>query len=60
MRGSFFHVVHTPGEHAQKMIMKVENDVFIIEFANFHQLVSLNELWIEFGDRKSLRFIPIH
>lgn len=60
MRGSFFHVVHTPGEHAQKMIMKVENDVFIIEFTNFHQLVPLNELWIEFGDGKLLRFIPIY
>ena len=38
----------------------VDSDVVVIEITNFHQLMLLNKLWIEFGARKILRFIPIH
>ena len=54
------HVKHASREHARMLIKAVDCDAVIIAIANFNQLVSLNELWIEFGTAKLLRFIPIH
>ena len=54
------HVKHASREHARILIKAVDSDAVIIAIANFNQLVSLNELWIEFGTAKLLRFIPIH
>ena len=56
----FVHVKHVSRKHACIMIKTVDKDVVVIAIANFHQLVPLNELWIEFGTGKLLRFIPIH
>ena len=48
----FVHVKHYSREHAQIMIKTADSDVAVIAIANFHQLVPLNELWIEFGSGK--------
>ena len=56
----FVHVKHISRKHARIMIKAVDSDVVVIAITNFHQLVPLNELWIEFGTGKLLRFIPIH
>ena len=44
-------------EHNRIMIKTIDSDVAVIAIANFHQLVPLTELWIEFGAAKSFRFI---
>ena len=54
----FVHALHASKKHALKMIKTVDSDIVVTAIANFHQLVSLNELWIEFGARKLLRIIP--
>ena len=56
----FVHVKHASREHAHIMIKPGESNVVIIVIANFNQLKQLNEIWIEFGAGKSLRFISIH
>ena len=56
----FVHVKHASREHAHIMIKPGDSNVVIIVIANFNQLKQLNELWIEFGAGKSLRFISIH
>ena len=56
----FVHVKHGSRKHARIMIKTVESDVVLKPIDKFHKLVPLNEFWIEFGPRKSLRFIPIH
>ena len=56
----FVHVKHASTEYAYIMIKTADSDVVVIATANCHQLVPLNELWIEFGTGKSLRFTPIH
>ena len=48
----FVHVKHYSREHARIMIKTADSDVAVIAIANFHQLVPLNELWIEFGSGK--------
>ena len=53
-------VKHTSREHTRIMIKTVSSNVVVIAIANCHQLVLLNELSIEFGARKLLRFIPIY
>ena len=42
------------------MIKTVDSDVVIMAIRNFQHLIHLDELWIEFGAGKSLRFIPVH
>ena len=54
----FVHALHASRKHILKMIKTVDSDIVVTAIANFHQLVSLNELWIEFGARKLLRIIP--
>ena len=56
----FVHVKHASREHAHIMIKPGDSNVVIIVIATFNQLKQLNELWIEFGAGKSLRFISIH
>ena len=53
----FVHVKRASRKHARIMIKTVGSHVVVIAIADFHQLVPLNELWIEFGEGKSLRFI---
>ena len=48
----FVHVKHYSREHAHIMIKTADSDVAVIAIANFHQLVPLNELWIEFDAGK--------
>ena len=45
----FVHVKHASRERTRIMITTVDSDVFVVAIANFHQLVRLNEFWIEFG-----------
>ena len=47
-------------EQNRIMIKSTDSDVAVTANANFHQLVPVTELWIEFGAAKSFRFIPIH
>ena len=56
----FVHVKHASREQSHIMIKPGDSNVVIIVIANFNQLKQLNELWIEFGAGKSLRFISIH
>ena len=56
----FVHVKHASREHAHIMIKPGDSNIVIIVIANINQLKQLNELWIEFGAGKSLRFISIH
>ena len=45
----FVHVKHASREHARILIKTVDSDVVVKAIAKFHQLISLNELWIRFG-----------
>ena len=54
------HVKHASREHTRIMIKTVSSNVVVIAIASCRQLVPLNELSIEFGVRKLLRFIPIY
>ena len=56
----FVHVKRASRKHARIMIKTVDSHVVVIAIADFHQLAPLNELWIEFGEGKSLRFISIN
>ena len=56
----FVHVEHALIEYARVMIKTVDSDIVVLAIASSNQLAPLNTLWIEFGARKSLRFIPIH
>ena len=56
----FVHVKHASRAYVRIMIKTVGSNIVVIAVANFHQLVPLNELWIEFGAGKLWRFIPIH
>ena len=56
----FVHVKHASREHICIKIKTVDSDVVVIAIANFYQLAPLNELLVEFGTRKPLRFISIH
>lgn len=47
------------GEYNRFIIKTVDSDVVIIGIAVFFKL-QVEELWIEFGAGKSLKFIPIH
>ena len=56
----FVHVKHASREHVCIKIKTVDSDVVVIAIANFYQLVPLNELLVEFGTGKPVRFISIH
>ena len=56
----FVHVKHASRKHAHIMIKTVDSDVVVTAIADFHQKVSLNEIWVEFGVAKLLRCIRIH
>ena len=51
---------HTLRERTRILIKTVNGDAVLIAIAIFHQLVSLNKFCIEFGEAKSLRFMPLH
>ena len=42
------------------LIKTVDCDVVIIATAGFHKIHSIEELWIEFGKGKSIKFISVH
>ena len=44
----------------QILIKTADSDVVIIAVSVFYRIPGLNELWIEFGTGKSLKFIPVH
>ena len=49
----FVYVKHALREHARILVKTAESEVVVIAIANFHELVPLNELSIEFGAGKS-------
>ena len=56
----FLHALHASENYKSILIKTVDSDVVTIAISMFHKLSMLNELWIKFGTRKSLKFIPVH
>ena len=56
----FLHALHASENYKSILIKTVDSDVVTIAISVFHNLPMLNELWIEFGTGKSLKFIPVH
>ena len=42
------------------LIKTIDSDVIGIAIAAFHEIEGITELWIEFGKRKTLKYLPIH
>ena len=56
----FVHVQHA-AEHCPHILVKtVDSDVVVITLSAFHRIRGLQELWLEFGVGKHLKYIPIH
>ena len=56
----FVHVQHA-AEHCPRILVKtVDSDVVVIALSAFHRIRGLQELWLEFGVGKHLKYIPIH
>ena len=56
----FLHALHASENYKSMLIKTVDNDIVTIAISVFQNLPMLNELWIEFGTGKSLKFIPFH
>ena len=54
------HVNHATKQFSKHLIKTVDSDVIVISVTVFNQLQGVNELWIEFGRGKTLKYIPIH
>ena len=54
------HVNHAAKQFSKHLIKTVDSDVIVISVTVFNQLQGVNELWIEFGRGKTLKYIPIH
>ena len=53
-------VNHAAKQFSKHLIKTVDSDVIVISVTVFNQLQGVNELWIEFGRGKTLKYIPIH
>ena len=58
--GMFLHALHASENYKLILIKTVDSDVVTIAISVFHKLPMSNELWIELGTGKSLKFIPVH
>ena len=57
----FVHVINASKKFSWIILIKtVDSDVVVIAVSVFYRIPGLNELWIEFGTGKSLKFIPVH
>jgi hypothetical protein len=54
------HVQHAAENCPRILVKTVDSDVVVIALSAFHRTHSLQELWIEFGVGKHLKYIPIH
>ena len=54
------NVNHATKQFSKHLIKTVDSDVIVISVTVFNQLQGVNELWIEFGRGKTLKYIPIH
>ena len=55
----FVHVINASKKFRRILIKTVDSDVVVIAVSMFYRIPGLNELWIEFGTGKSLKFIPV-
>ena len=56
----FVHVKHA-AEHFPRILVKtVDSDVVAIALSAFDRIYGLQELWLELGVGKNLKYIPIH
>ena len=54
------HLKHTSDQgHSKAYIRTVDTDVVVLTISHFHDM-SLSELWVGLGSRKTFREIPIH
>ena len=56
----FIHVKHAAEKCPRILVKTVDSDVVVIALSAFHRIPGIQELWIEFGVGKHLKFIPIH
>ncbi|CAB4001311.1 Hypothetical predicted protein [Paramuricea clavata] len=56
----FVHVRNAAEECSRILVKTVDSDDVVIALSAFHKIPGLQELWLVFGVRKHLRFIPIH
>ena len=56
----FMHVRNAAEDCSHILVKTVDSDVVVIALSAFHRIPSLQELWIEFGVGKHLKFLPIH
>ncbi|CAB4022060.1 Hypothetical predicted protein, partial [Paramuricea clavata] len=56
----FVHVRNAAEECSRILVKTVDSDVVVIALSAFHRIPGLQELWLEFGVGKHLRFISIH
>ena len=54
------HVNHAAKQFSKHLIKTVDSDVIVIAVTVFDKLNGVNELWIEYGKGKTLKYIPIH
>ena len=59
MREFFVHVLYSAALNPRILVKTVGSDVVVIAISVFQQISSLQELWIEFGAGKSLKFIRV-
>ena len=60
LQGAFVHVKHAADSGHRKIVVKtVDTDVVVLAISLFQSL-QIEELWVEFGVGKQLRWLPIH
>ena len=56
----FIHANDAEKEFSRLLIKIVDSDVVVIAVSIFHRITGIQELWIEYGLEKYLKYIPIH
>ena len=54
------HINHAAKQFSRHLIKTVVSDVIVNSVTVFNQLHCVNELWMEFGRGKTLKYIPNH
>lgn len=56
----FVHVKHAAENCPRILVKTVDSDVVVIALSAFHRIPGIQELWLEFGVGKHLKYISIH
>ena len=56
----FVHVQHDAENCLRNIVKPIDSDVVVIALSAFHTTSRHQELWLEFGVGKHLKYIPIH